>query len=287
MITLTQHHSFIFSIAYRMLGNVRDAEDMVQETYLRLQHVDLEEIENIRGYLTTVTTRLCLNYLHSAYVQREKYVGPWLPEPLVETHAPIVEPEKKIEKLDSISFAFLVLLEVLSPIERAVFLLREIFDYDYSEIAVLVEKEETNCRQIFSRAKRRIVENRPRYASNQEQHQHLLDSFLEACQTGDLAALNHLLAEDAIVTVDGGGKVEAATRPIAGREQIIRFFGALIARTTAPIRAEPIRVNGQRGILVLINEQPSSILLLATSSTHIHHIWTIRNPDKMTLLKME
>ncbi|MGZ3618477.1 MAG: RNA polymerase sigma factor SigJ, partial [Ktedonobacteraceae bacterium] len=220
------YRHYLFAIAYRMLGSAMDAEDMVQETYLRYQATPPETITSLKAFLTTIITRLCMDQLHLARRKRELYVGPWLPEPInTATTAESVDPQERVDTEETISLAFLLLMEQLQPIERAVFLLREVFEYDYSEIATFLGKSEAACRQSFSRAKKHLADHRPRFHVPVDTQKQLLTGFLQALQAGEMSSLMNLLAEDVTFWGDGGGKVKgAATRPISGRVAVARFF---------------------------------------------------------------
>src|SRR5207248_3205002 len=219
------YRSYLFAIAYRMLGSAMDAEDMVQETYLRYQATPPETITSPKAFLTTIITRLCMDQLHLARRQRELYVGPWLPEPIIAaTTAEAADPQERVDTEESISLAFLMLLEQLQPFERAVFLLREVFDYDYAEIATMLGKSEAACRRSFSRAKKHLSEHRPRFPPSPQTHQQLLSRYVQAVQTGEMTALMDLLAEEVTLWADAGGKIkQAALRPISGRDAVARF----------------------------------------------------------------
>ena len=226
-----RHRSLLFSIAYRMLGSVADAEDVVQEAYLRWQQAPEAEVRSPRSYLSTVVTRLSIDRLRSARARREEYVGPWLPEPLVSERA---EEVAVLDELgESLSTAFLVVLESLNPVERAVFLLREVFDYDYEEISRILGKSEDNCRQIAHRARQSVAARRPRFERSPEQEERLSRQFLEACMSGDMEGLISLLSEDVTLWSDGGGKVAAAPYPIYGPERVARFLLGVL-RTVPP-----------------------------------------------------
>ena len=279
MDTFEAHRPYLFAIAYRMVGSVSEAEDMVQETYLRFRQVDEAQVGSPKSYLSTIVTRLCLNYLKSARVQREQYLGPWLPEPLLITSDS--EPARNTERLDSISFAFLVLLEKLTPYERAVFLLREVFNYDYEEIAAIIGKEAATCRQHFSRAKKHLTDHRPRFEVQTEAHTEITTRFLAASQTGDLAGLEQLLAEEVVCVTDGGGKVGAPTRPIIGRNQVARFLIAVAKQVPAGFRAELALINGEQGIVGRVNDEITGTAVLDIQNGHIQQIWTVHNPDKL------
>ncbi|HEY6408976.1 MAG TPA: sigma-70 family RNA polymerase sigma factor, partial [Ktedonobacteraceae bacterium] len=219
------YRSYLFAIAYRMLGSAMDAEDMVQETYLRYQTTSPETILSLKAYLTTIISRLCVDQLHLAHRTREQYLGPWLPEPILTAEAlDTVSLEERVDRQESISLAFLLLLEQLQPVERAVFLLREVFEYDYGEIATFLGKSEVACRQGFSRAKKHLADHLPRFAASPSTQRQLLTSFLQAVLAGEMSTLMTMLAEDVTLWADGGGKVKgAATRPIFGREAVARF----------------------------------------------------------------
>ncbi len=209
------YRHYLFAIAYRMLGSAMDAEDMVQETYLRYQTTPPETIHSLKAYLTTILTRLCMDQLQLARRKRELYVGPWLPEPIrTEEIAEAADPEKRVETEESISLAFMVLLEQLQPFERAVFLLREVFEYEFAEIATMLDKSEAACRRSFSRAKLHLREHRPRFPASPQTHEQLLSGYSQAVQTGEMAPLMNLLSEDVVLWADGGGKIkQAALRP--------------------------------------------------------------------------
>ena len=240
----------LFSIAYRMLGTTTEAEDIVQESYLRSQRRSAEPINNPKYYLTTIVTRLCLNQLSSAKTQREQYRGPWLPEPVLTEGRPgFVNPSETLLKNDSISIAFLVLLESLSAAERAVFLLHEVFDYKFREIAQIVDKSEVACRQLFHRAKGHVAANRPRFDVAPEQHDRLLNRFIETVETGEIDFFLEMLAGDVVLVPDGGGQRGAALRVMKGREAVSAFI--LGTRRLAPdgLQFEVVTLNGQRAIL--------------------------------------
>jgi RNA polymerase sigma-70 factor (ECF subfamily) len=226
METLETYRPYLFAIAYRMLGSAMDAEDMVQETYLRYQTALPQSLHSLKAYLTTILVRLCMGQLQLARRKREQYMGPWLPEPiLTEEITEAADPEERVEKEESISLAFLILLEQLQPFERAVFLLREVFENEFAEITGMLEKSESACRRSFSRAKQHLQAQQPRFQPAPDQHQQLLNSFLQAVATGETNALMNLLAEQVTFWADGGGKVKGApTRPLAGRLAVVRFF---------------------------------------------------------------
>jgi RNA polymerase sigma-70 factor (ECF subfamily) len=277
----------LFSIAYRMLGSAMDAEDIVQEAWIRFKAVDTAAIESPKAYLSTIVTRLSINQLNSARIQRESDIGPWLPEPLLTggTALPVQEPlspAQHFARHDAISMAFLVLLEQLTPAERAVFLLREVFEYDYAEIAAVLEKTEAACRQLFSRARRHVSSHRPRFQSTAESHERLVESFLAAVEAGEVEGFTELLAEDVTVWTDGGGKVFAALNPLEGRTNAVRFILSSPRFAPGPFKAEIAAVNGRSAILLrLENGKVFLVINLETDETHIRAFHIVGNPDKL------
>lgn len=278
--TFNQHRPLLFSIAYHMLGSVMDAEDMVQETYLRWQALDVSSIEAPKAYLSTIITRLCINQQTSAQAKREDYIGPWLPEPIVtDLNA---NPESAAQLAEMLSMAFLVILESLSPVERAVYLLRKVFDYDYADIAVMLGKTEANCRQIVSRVQRRLWSERPPIETPSEaEQQSLISNFLQAWTAGDLDTLLSLLAEDVVLHSDGGGKVAAARRLLVGSQDVCRLLIGIAKTAPKGIRVEVVRVNGQAGLMSILNGQPVNVLVVELAAGRIRRIFNIVNPDKL------
>jgi RNA polymerase sigma-70 factor (ECF subfamily) len=281
------YRSYLFAIAYRMLGSAMDAEDIVQETYLRYQATPPEAISSLKAFLTTIITRLCMDQLHLARRKRELYVGPWLPEPInTATNADSVDPQERVDTEETISLAFLLLLEQLQPIERAVFLLREVFEYDYSEIAAFLGKSEAACRQSFSRAKKHLADHRPRFHAPADTQKQLLTGFLQAIQAGEMSSLMNLLAEDVTFWGDGGGKVKgAATRPISGRIAVAHFFLETqnVFRRSLPEDARPelTEVNRQPALVIRSGERAFSVLMIEVEDGHIQTIRVVVNPDKL------
>jgi RNA polymerase sigma-70 factor, ECF subfamily len=280
---LEELRPLMFSIAYRMTGSVGDAEDIVQEAVIRAYRAASQGtlVESPKAFVTTTTTRLAIDHLRSARVRREAYVGTWLPEPLVTEPEP--GPAERAEMSDSLSLAFLVLLESLSPVERAVFLLREVFGYDYGEIARSVGKSEPNCRQIFTRARRHIDEGRPRFDASRRQGAELTDRFLAAVRGGDMEPFIELLAPDVVMYGDGGGKGPAATTPTYGRERVARLLRGLarqMPRLVSELR--PARVNGQPG-LVAYDQHGNLFGVLAFDylDGQVQAIRSVVNPDKL------
>jgi RNA polymerase sigma-70 factor (ECF subfamily) len=274
-----EHRPLLFSIAYRMLGSVMDAEDVVQDAFLRWQGAPDAEIESPKAYLSTIVTRLCLDHLRSARVQREQYVGPWLPEPLVTEEAPDVAETSALH--ESLSMAFLVLLESLTPLERAVFLLHDVFAYDYAEIARIVGKSEANCRQLGHRARDYVAARRPRFDPSVEQQERLTRQFLQACTTGDLPTLVATLADDITLWSDGGGKVRAAPRPIHGADAVGRFVLGILRKAPPELETRPARVNGQPGLVSYVDGEPIGVLLFDIADDLIRALRLVVNPDKL------
>jgi RNA polymerase sigma-70 factor (TIGR02957 family) len=278
----------MFSIAYRMTGSVSDAEDIVQDAFLRLTRAlrDGVGITSPKAYLATVTTRLAISHLRSARVRREAYVGAWLPEPLVvDELAPATPPDpaERAEMSDSLSMAFLVLLESLSPTERAVFLLREVFGYGYPEIAEVTGKSEANCRQIFVRARQHIDEGRPRFDASREQRDEVARRFFDAAAGGDLNALLELLAPDVVTVGDGGGKGRALGKPLHGPERVARFMLGLFRRAQKEgIYGVPALVNGQPGAVAYDAEgRVAAVFTLDIADGMVQAIRSVVNPDKL------
>ncbi|MCY1080667.1 RNA polymerase sigma-70 factor [Archangium lansingense] len=267
------HRPAMSAIAYRMLGSLAEAEDILQEAWLRWQAATREGVRSDRAFLSTVVTRLCLDRLKSAQVTREEYVGPWLPEP-VRTDTQ-VDPE-------SISLAFLVLLESLSPVERAVYLLHEVFGYSHAEVAEMVGKEEAACRQILHRAREHIQSRRPRFAPSKESHERLVTGFMSACVSGDLEGLKKLLAHDVTSWADGGGRVRgAALNPVRGADAVARLFLGIMKKVPAGVTAELSEVNGWPAVLLRLNGAVFDVMSFETDGEHIHAIRSVLNPEKL------
>jgi RNA polymerase sigma-70 factor, ECF subfamily len=296
------HRGLMFSIAYRMLGSATDAEDVVQDAWLRAQSAPPQPIRSTRAWLATIVTRLCLDRLKAARTTRELYVGPWLPEPMLHGDR---EPNlaRAMEQKESISLAFLVLLESLTPHERAVFLLREVFDYDYRDIADMLELSPVNCRQLFHRAKQRLVEQRPEYGSakarpSRVRHDRFVQAFMAAVSQGDMHQLQSLLHNDVVMRSDGGGKVSAALNPLFGRDAIGRFFLGIRKKLQDAAAANgrevesaytmsPGSVNGAPAIFVSIDGTLDSVVSISASDDGIFEIDVVRNPDKLAWLMRE
>jgi RNA polymerase sigma-70 factor (ECF subfamily) len=282
-----QYRSLLFSIAYRLTGSASQAEDIVQDAYLRYRQTDTESIQSPKAYLTTIVTNLSLNYLKSAHVQREKYIGIWLPEPVLTSLDAEESPETKIEQHESLSMAFLVLLEKLTPPERAVFLLHEVFDYSFAEIADILEKSPANCRQIFHRAKSHLAEKRQRVEIKPENRRQLLDSFVAACESGNLATLTQLLANDVTAWADGGGKVHTSLLPVSGREKVAKLFIALRRKVPADHRLFVEEVNGTPAFLCWSDAHLNWVLLPDIRDNAIVGLYSVMNPDKLAYLQRQ
>ena len=277
------YRPYLFSIAYRMLGSAMDAEDMVQETYLRYQTTPAEPIRSLKAYLTTIIIRLCMDQLQLACRKREVYVGPWLPEPILTTTTPSSEdPAESVDREESISLAFLVLLEQLQPFERAVFLLREVFEYAFAEIASMLGKSEAACRRSFSRAKQHLKEHRPRFPASPETHRELLSGYFQAVENGEMTALQNLLAEEVTLWADSGGKVKgAALRPISGRDAVARFSVGTKRFLPEDYRVEMAEVNRQPALIFRTGDQALLVLTIEVEAGHIQAIRLIANPEKL------
>jgi RNA polymerase sigma-70 factor (ECF subfamily) len=283
-----QYRQLLISIAYQMTGSAMDAEDIVQETYVRYQSVDREAIEYPKAFLTTITSRLALNHMASARVQRETYLGPWLPEPVSDANQPLLAtPARRVGNFESISMAFMILLENLTPPQRAVFILRTVFDYPYDEIAEMLDKSEPACRKLYSRAKAYVDANRPRFRANPSEHRQLLEQFHAATTSGDLDGLTHLLTEEATLWADGGGKVRgAAIRPVSGREAVAQFLMSATTRfRPAGGSTSIVEVNGLPALLVRdARGAPMFVASIEVKGGRIDKIWGIANPDKLKWL---
>jgi len=276
---------YLFSVAYRMLGRATEAEDVVQDAWVRYQTAAPAAVDSLKAYLTTIVTRLCLDRLKSAHATREHYVGPWLPEPILTD--PPADPEQLMARYESITMGFLVLLETLTPPERAVFLLREVFDYDYDTIAGMLDTTAANCRQLLSRAKSRVAEGRPRFSGESDSHKRLVEAFLGSLQRGDAAELATMLADDVEWWADGG-KVAAAGRPLFGRDSVLKLLlgirrGAASLGPTMSTRVTSI--NGEPAIVVRVGQEIDSVYVCSIAGGVIAAVHAVRNPDKLQYLK--
>ncbi|UJF35446.1 RNA polymerase sigma-70 factor [Paenibacillus hexagrammi] len=298
----TVYHSYrplLLSIAYRMLGSVTYAEDLVQDVFVTIQqqsiHKEGSAVQNLKAYLCKIVTNRCLDYLKSARHQREVYVGPWLPEPLLHAYsdsssaaaATAEDPLQTIVLEDSISYAFLVLLDRLTPIERAVFVLREAFEYDYSDIADFVNKTEQSCRKTYSRLKRKIQQESPVDLIPSKQSEQLVLSFLQATATGDMGRLLSLLSEDIVLYSDGGGKVYAAIKPIISVHRVLAFIQGLASKDGGMGSVSLVTINGQLGVILRTPSEPiPTVVSFAVKDDRIQEMYVIRNPDKLRHLNL-
>jgi RNA polymerase sigma-70 factor (ECF subfamily) len=266
----------LFGLAYRMLSSRADAEDMVQEAYLRWHQAPADEIRSPEAWLVTVVTRLCIDRLRSAAAERETYPGMWLPEPLFGE-----SPDEQVEFASNLSMAFMILLERLAPAERAAFLLRDVFDCPYSEIARIIGKSEAACRQIVSRARERVRRDQPRFEASEEDRLRLMEKFATAIDANDEQTLLALFAEDATLTSDGGGKTPAARNVIRGPERITRLFLAVARKLKGRVTRSLLPINGEPGLVTFIDGRPVSALSFVTDGARIHALYNVLNPDKL------
>jgi RNA polymerase sigma-70 factor (ECF subfamily) len=265
----------LFSLAYRMVGSAAEAEDLVQEAFLRFHRA--EDVEAPKAFLTTVVTRLAIDHLRSARVRRESYVGPWLPEPLVS----VPGAAERVEDDETLSIAFLALLERLTPVERAVYVLHELFGYGHDEIAAVVEKSVANCRQILVRARKHVDAGRPRFEPSRERREALLARFMDAVRLGNVEALVGVLAADAVHYADGGGKAQATVVPIYGADKIARLW-ANIGRRPLEYTLRAVDVNGQPGVAALAPDgSVLTVLTVDVADDHVQTVWAVVNPDKL------
>jgi RNA polymerase sigma-70 factor (ECF subfamily) len=279
---------YIFAIAYRMVSSVTDAEDIVQEAFLRFHRATSqgEVVESPKAYLAAVTTRLGIDHLRSAHVRRESYIGPWLPEPLLTDEAPDVAGHA--ETADTLSLAFLVLLESLSPVERAVFLLRDVFGYGYDEIGRVVDKSEDNCRQIAVRARRQVDAKKPRFEASRQRKEELARRFFAAAVEGDTEGLLGLLSADVVAYGDGGGKGPALRQPVFGRDRVARLFASFRGRAEElrVTSLQPAAVNGQPGAIFFDPQgHPIVVVSLDIADDQVQAVRAVSNPDKLGHLR--
>jgi RNA polymerase sigma-70 factor, ECF subfamily len=279
-----EHRRTLARLAYRMLGSLADADDVLQEAYLRWTRENRDNIEAPRAYLSSIVTRLCIDQRQSFEARKQTYIGPWLPEPVVEPGE--AGPSERLEVAESVSLAFLLVLETLTPVERAAYLLRRVFDYGYAEISEVLGKSEPNCRQLVSRAEDRIRELRPRFDPDPAQAERLTDAFLQACSTGDLNAFMQILASDAVLYSDGGGKVVAALAPIRGADRIARFFGGIMKKLPADLEIRRVRVNGQPGVMTVGGGHIHHVMTIDVMENRIGACFIVSNPDKLTRVEI-
>jgi RNA polymerase sigma-70 factor (ECF subfamily) len=277
--TFDRHRRRLLGIAYRMLGSTADAEDVVQDAWLRWNDATVDALNNPEAWLVTVVTRLSIDRLRAAKQQRDHYVGTWLPEPLV-TDAP-ASPEQMLERADDVSMAFLAVLERLAPEARAAYLLREVFDADYEDVARTLGKSEAACRQLVHRAKTQIQDERPRFVVEREAHQRLLEGFAQAAASGDMKRLKALLAEDVELIGDSGGKVPAFRAMLRGAQRIAQYYYAVVRLLGIGLRLQVVDVNGEPGLLRFFNGALESVQTIETDGERILRIRTQRNPEKL------
>ncbi|MFJ7043082.1 RNA polymerase subunit sigma-24 [Streptomyces sp. JV178] len=281
--TFVAHRNLLFTVAYEMLGSAADAEDVLQETWLRWVKVDLGQVSDQRAYLVRITTRQALNRLRTMKRRKEAYVGPWLPEPLLTTP----DVAENVELAESVSMALMLVLETLSPTERAVFVLREVFDVDYDEISAAVGKSPAAVRQIAHRARRHIEARRPRSVVSVSETRAALESFQRALETRDLQGLLDVLAPEVVVVSDGGGIKQAALRPIIGADKVVRFLAGGLAKTDATITVGPAVVNGSPGLVFRLDGEIDGVMAARVEDARITGLYYVRNPEKLNRIASE
>jgi RNA polymerase sigma-70 factor (ECF subfamily) len=276
--TFNEYRPLLFSMAYRMLGTRADAEDVLQEGYLRWQKAPVEEVRSAKSYLTAVVARLSLDSLKEARRKRETYMGTWLPEPVFDPR-----PTDPVEMAESLSIAFLHVLETLTPAERVAFLLREVFGEEYAVVAEILESSEPNVRQLVTRAKKHLAERRPRFDVDRARHEAVLRRFVVSCATGDTSALAAMLKEDVIAYSDGGGKAKAALNPIYGIDRVTRFLLGVSAKFMTDVKSEIREVNGEPALVLRLPEAMLGVLTLdLDGDERIRGIYYVANPDKLS-----
>ncbi|MFI6826422.1 RNA polymerase sigma-70 factor [Kribbella sp. NPDC050241] len=281
--TFVAHRNLLFTVAYEMLGSAADAEDVLQETWLRWVKVDPEEVRDERAYLVRITTRQALNRLRTMKRRKEAYVGPWLPEPLLTTP----DVAEDVELAESVSMALMLVLETLTPTERAVFVLREVFDVSYDEIAAAVDKTPPAVRQIAHRARQHVDARRPRAAVSQRQTKAALQSFQRAIETRDLQGLLDVLAPDVVLIGDGGGLKQAGLRPVVGADKAIRYILGGIGKTPATLTSEPTVVNGSPGLVLRLDGELDGVMAIRVDDDRITGVYYVRNPEKLSRVESE
>jgi RNA polymerase sigma-70 factor (ECF subfamily) len=277
------HRNLLFTVAYEMLGSAADAEDVLQETWLRWVGVDLDTVENQRAYLVRITTRQALTRLRTLGRRKESYVGPWLPEPLLT--APDVAED--VELADSVSMAMLLVLETLTPTERAVFVLREVFDLGYDEIAEAVDKTPAAVRQIAHRARAHVAARRPRGAVSAAESRGALAAFQRAIETGDLQSLLDMLAPDVVLLGDGGGVVQALPRPVVGAGKVARLLGVGLPNLSGQVSVEPVQINGGPALIVRRDGEVENIVAVRIDEGLVTGLYIVRNPEKLSRVERE
>ncbi len=281
--TFVAHRNLLFTVAYEMLGSASDAEDVLQETWLRWVKVDVGQVRDQRAYLVRITTRQSLNRLRLLKRRKEEYVGPWLPEPL-RTASDVTE---DVEVAESVSLALMLVLETLSPIERAVFVLREAFAVSYDEIAAAVDKSPAAVRQIAHRARQHVDARRPREVVSQSETRAALESFQRAIETGDLQALLDVLAPGVVLVADGGGVKQAALRPIIGAEKVVRVIVSGLGKTEGTFTAASTMVNGNPALVLRLDGELDGVMAIRVEDARITSLYYVRNPEKLSHVESE
>lgn len=265
-------------LAYRMLGSHADADDILQEAFLRWSRTDREGVNSPEAFLTTVVSRLCIDRRRDIDARKETYIGPWLPEPILES-AP--SSDSPTERAEAVSLAFLYVMERLTATERAAYLLRQVFNYDYAQIAEVLDKTPANCRQLVSRAQRQIAAGQPRFEPDPSEVARVSQEFLVACSQGNMDGLLQLLSDDVVLVSDGGGKVVAARRPIEGADAVARFFLGVFRKAPANSRLDPVWVNGSPGFAGYVDDQLVSVFSFDIADGRIRGFYVVRNPEKL------
>ncbi len=281
-----QHREHLFRLAYGMLGEVASAEDAVQETYIRWQKQEGKDmIRSPKAWLSKVTSRICLDEIKSARNKKEEYIGPYLPEPVLVSDSRT--PEEMLELAESLSMALLMVLDELTPVERAVFLLREVFEYDYGSVADIIDKTEPNCRKLAQRAREKMNRSRPKFERNVEDNNRLAGAFIQALEHGNATEIEQMLAEDAVLYSDGGGQVTAARKPIYGFEKVVKFLVGIRKAIPASVNwwIEPQTVNGEPGMIVRFDGEIYNTWSFHAENGKIKSIYVVLNPDKLKHLK--
>lgn len=279
------HRDRLFRLAYSMLGRIAPAEDAVQEAFLRWQEQDAEDIQSPRAFLSTIISRICLDELKSARNRKKLYIGPDLPEPILTANNKL--PDEEMELAESLSMALLVVLDQLNPIQRAVYILREIFDYDYTVVANMIDISKPHCRKIAQRARDQIRDNKPQFETKIPKKQKLVQAFIDAVQGKDLTEIEHMLTEEAILFTDGGGKVPAAPKPILSAHKISKFLISVQKQATADSvwKLESKEINEEPGLIARMNEDLKSVWSFQFKDDKIQRIYIVGNPDKLGYIK--
>ena len=282
------HRGAVFGAAYRILGSVADADDVVQEAWLRWSRVDLEEVRRPRAYLIATATRLALDRVREVQRRRESYIGPWLPEPLTDRHTESTDPAAQAELAsslaDSLSMAMQVVLSTLTPLERAVFVLRDVFDLPYAEVAATIGRSEPATRQLAHRARSHVQARAPRVAVDHRTQEEVLQRFFAALQGGSMTDLLQVLAPDAVLITDGGGRKQAALRPIHGADKIIRWLAGIMAKSSGDVTAEVIRLHDEPAMVLTLDGELDTLGMIRVEDGRIGELYLIRNPEKLVTL---